>query len=155
MADNESKFKSVKEYAGEQVLLSSNRLVFNARQDDILFSAKKYVNISAGEKITFDVGTEDTDNEQNIFLINAPKIQFGLEIKGKTVEPVTKADALEKVLNELIDAISAYSDAVTASVPPWSGLLSAASINLKAAVNQVKIQLNEPGNIKSDVTYTI
>lgn len=155
MADNEVKFKNVKEYAGEQILLSSDRLVFNTRKDDILFSSRKYVNISAGEKITFDVGSIDTDNERNMFLVNAPRIQFGLEIKGKTVEPVTKANALIEVLTELMNALENYSDAVIASVPPWSASLKIASDELKTSIDQVKRNLNETGNVKSDVTFTI
>ena len=125
------------------------------KKDDILFSSKKYINLSAGEKITFDIGSVDTDNEQNMFLVNAPRIQFGLEIKGKPVEPVTKANALIDVLKELMDALESYSETVAASVPPWSPGLTIASSQLKIAINQVKLNLDESGNVKSDVTFTI
>ena len=56
-------FKDIKEYAGEQVIISSNRLVFNARKDSILISSNQYINLSAGDKVTIDVGTVDSDSE--------------------------------------------------------------------------------------------
>ena len=87
----------IKSYSGEQIVLSSDRLVFNSRHNDIYLSSKRYINLSAGDKITIDVGETDSDNEQNMFLVNAPKIQFGLDRFGKP-EKIVKADELKKIL---------------------------------------------------------
>ena len=140
----------IKTYSGEQIVLSSGRLVFNSRSNDVYFNAKRYINLSAGDKVTIDVGPVDSDNEQNMFLVNAPKIQLGLERYG-AVEPITKADELEKVLIDLIDAMSSYSEMVTAlaAVPPT---LVVAEEFLKGRLAEVKINMN---NFKSDKSFTI
>ena len=148
-------FKDIKEYAGEQVIISSNRLVFNARKDSILNSAYQNINLSAGDKVTIDVGTIDSDDKQNMFLVNAPRVQFGLDSKGKTVEPIAKANALEDVLNELMEVLEIYSQMVTASSPPFISGLLAAQTYLTANFTNIKADLAEIGNVKSDTTFTI
>lgn len=148
-------FKDIKEYAGEQVIISSNRLVFNARKDSILISSNQYINLSAGDKVTIDVGTVDSDNEKNMLLVNAPRVQFGLDSKGKTVEPVAKADALEEVLTELMEVLEKYSQMVKAAVPPFSPGLEAAQTYLTDNFTSIKADLAEIGNVKSDTTFTI
>ena len=148
-------FKDIKEYAGEQVIISSNRLVFNARKDSILISSNQYINLSAGDKVTIDVGTVDSDSEQNMLLVNAPRVQFGLDSKGKTVEPVAKADALEEVLTELMEVLEIYSQMVSAAIPPFIPGLQAAQTYLTANFTSIKADLAEIGNVKSDTTFTI
>jgi len=140
----------IKTYSGEQIVLSSGRLVFTSRSNDIYFNSKRYINLSAGDKVTIDVGTIDSDNKQNMFLVNAPKIQLGLERYG-VVEPITKANELEKTLINLMDAISTYSELVTAlaSVPPT---LFVAEVFLKGRLAEIKINMN---NFKSDKSFTI
>jgi hypothetical protein len=140
----------IKTYSGEQIVLSSGRLVFTSRSNDIYFNSKRYINLSAGDKVTIDVGTIDSDNKQNMFLVNAPKMQLGLERYG-VVEPITKANELEKILINLMDAISTYSELVTAlaSVPPT---LFVAEVFLKGRLAEIKINMN---NFKSDKSFTI
>lgn len=147
--------KSPQEYNGEQIQLSSGRLILNGRSDNVFISAQKYINLSAGEKVTIDVGIEDSDKEQNMFLVNAPRIQLGLDINGKP-EPITKADELEEVLIDLIDAISLYSNMVqSAAVAPgplMAALLSPATTMLKGKLTQVKANMI---NFKSTKSFTI
>lgn len=142
--------KDIQEYNGEQIILSSGRLVFNSRSNDTYINARRYINLSAGDKVTIDVGSVDSDNEQNMFLVNAPRIQFGLEKNG-VIEPITKADELEKVLLDLMDAMSMYSEMVTtfASVPP---MLIVAELFLKGRLAEVKGNLI---NFKSTNSFTI
>ena len=64
----------IKGYSGEQIVLSSGRLVFNSRSNDIYLNSKRYINLSAGDKVTIDVGNVDSDNEANMFLVNAPRV---------------------------------------------------------------------------------
>jgi hypothetical protein len=145
----------VKQYTGEQIQLSSGRLVFNSRSDSTFISSRQYINLSAGDKITIDVGIEDSDNEQNMFLVNAPRIQFGLDINGKP-EPITKADELENVLNQLMDAISLYSDMVQSAAivpgPLMAAMLSPATAMLKSKLSIVKLNMT---NFKSNKSFTI
>jgi len=150
-----AEFKDIREYSGKQVIISSNRLVFNSSKDSIILTSAQFINLSSAEKVTIDVGPTDSTNQSNIFLVNAPKVQFGLNSKGRTVEPIVKGDSLEKTLNDLMSAIEIYSDMVTASVPLISPLLAVASTTLKAKLAIVKSELSAKGNVKSDTSYTI
>ena len=42
----------IKGYSGEQIVLSSGRLVFNSRSNDIYLNSKRYINLSAGDKVS-------------------------------------------------------------------------------------------------------
>lgn len=152
---NETQPETPKEYSGEQIQLSSGRLILNGRSDNVFINAQKYINLSAGEKVTIDVGVEDSDKEQNMFLINAPRMQLGLDINGKP-EPITKADELEKILNELIDAITLYSNMVQSAAiapgPLMAALLSPATTMLRGKLTQVKANMI---NFKSTKSFTI
>ena len=147
--------ESANTYTGEQIVLSSGRLLFNARSNDIFITSKRYINLSAGDKVTIDVGVEDSDSEENMFLVNAPKMQLGLDLNGQA-EPITKANELEGVLNDLIDAITTYSSMVQAAAvvpgPIMAALLSPATSMLRGRLQQVKADMI---NFKSTKSFTI
>jgi hypothetical protein len=142
--------ESVNTYTGEQIVLSSGRLVFNSRTNDVFVSSRRYINLSAGDKVTIDVGIEDSDSEENMFLVNAPKMQLGLERYG-VPEPIVKGEQLDDILNQLMDAITAYSEMVTtlAAVPPT---LIVAEDFLKGRISIIKENID---NFKSQKSYTI
>ena len=148
--------ENIQTYKGEQILLSSGRLVFNSRSESIFITGKQYINLSAGDKVTIDVGTVDSDNEQNMFLVNSPKIQFGLDRYGKP-EKVVKSDELKKILIELIDKINNFnqlmsSAAITSPTPIFAGLYMMNASKLTADLLALKAKLD---NFKSKITYTI
>ena len=82
-------------YEGQQVVINSDRLLFNARTDSILLISEESVGISTNG--TFNVDSTD------ITIINSPEIYLGLD----AVEPVVLGDTLLGLLEELIDAILA------------------------------------------------
>jgi len=145
----------IKTYTGEQVVLSSGRLLFNARSNDIYLNAQRYINLSAGDKVSIDVGPEDSDNEQNMFVINAPRMQLGLERYG-VIEPIVKGEQLDLLLTDLMDTLSTYSDLVQAAAtvpgPLMAIMLQPATAYLKGRIQQLKINLD---NFKSDKSFTI
>jgi len=140
----------IKGYSGEQIVLSSGRLVFNSRSNDIYLNSKRYINLSAGDKVTIDVGNVDSDNETNMFLVNAPRVQFGLDKNG-SAEPVVKGEQLDEILTEMMQAVSDYSDMVTAlaAVPP---LLIIPATFLKGKFQEIKLKLDD---FKSPTSFTI
>jgi len=142
------------EYKGEKILISSERLVFNSTNDDIQMKAKGIIHFTAGDSVRLDIGPKGTTDASNFFIINSPYIQFGYDTKGRTVEPVPKADALEETVNDQNDAVSNYSKMMEAAVafPP---LAIVASAYLKLKMANVKNALAEPGNIKSDTVAII
>jgi len=145
----------IKTYSGEQIVLSSNRLIFNARQNDTYINSKRYINLSAGDKITIDVGPNDSDDEENMFLVNAPKMQFGLDKYG-LAEPVVKGEQLDLILTQLMEALATYSTMVQAAAivpgPIMSLMLTPATQYLAGRLQQIKFDLN---NFKSEKTFTI
>jgi len=82
-------------YEGQQVVINSDRLLFNARTDSILLISDESVGISTNG--TFNVDSSD------ITVINSPEIYLGLD----AVEPVVLGDTLLGLLEELCDALAA------------------------------------------------
>jgi hypothetical protein len=145
----------IKTYDGEQIVLSSGRLVFNSRSDSTFISSRQYINLSAGDKVTIDVGPVDSDDEENMFLVNAPRIQFGLDKNG-VPEPIVKGEQLDDILTQLMTAISTYADLVQAAAivpgPLMAAMLTPATSILKGKLQQIKLNLD---NFKSNNSFTI
>lgn len=142
--------ENIKTYSGEQILLSSGRLVFNSRSDSIFLTSRQYINLSAGDKVTIDVGDIDSNNEENMFLVNAPRVQFGLDKNG-LAEPLVKGEQLDEILTEMMLTVSTYSDMVAAlaAVPP---LLVIPARFLKGRFQEIKSKLDD---FKSPTSFTI
>jgi len=146
---------SIKTYNKKQIVLQSGRLLFTAVDDSVFINSKQYINLSAGDKVTIDVGNVDSDNEENMFLVNAPRIQFGLDKNG-VAEPVVKGKALDEILTELMEAISLYSDMVQAAAltpgPVMASMLGPANLLLKNKFQSIKFKLD---TFKSTKSFTI
>jgi hypothetical protein len=145
----------ISEYKGEQIALSSGRLFFNSRSDSIFLNAFQYINLSAGDKVTIDVGVVDTDKEENIFLVNSPKIQFGLDSKG-TAEPITKAEQLDNTLTNIMESLATYVDMLQAcsqiADPAMAQMLKIPNDHLKSKFREIKKNFD---NFKSKISFTI
>lgn len=120
-------------YNKNQVILTSGRLVFNAREDSLFLLSKKDLAISTGGDVHINVGLPGS--KSSIFIVNSNRIQFGLESKGK-VEPVAKADSLLKSLDSLTDSISTFTKDLSIVV----GTVEAAAI-AKIATSALKLNL--------------
>jgi hypothetical protein len=137
-------------YTGEKIELSSGQLLFNARSENIFLNSAKYISLSVGESIHFDIGPESTDNENNKFLVNAPRIEFKLVGKGRELTPVVRSQEMIEVIKNLLIALNEYSTFVTAAsrIPP---IASVGADMLNGALQNIQTQLD---TIKSDLTYT-
>jgi len=140
----------INQYTGEQIVLSSGRLVFNSRANDIYLNAKRYINFSAGDKVTIDVGNIDSDDEMNMFLVNAPRMQFGLDKNG-VAEPIVKGEQLDEILSQLMETLAMYSDMVAATVAVPATVATSATF-LKGRLQGIKANLE---NFKSTKSFTI
>ena len=89
-------------YRNNQVLINSDRLVFNAKTDSILLYSDKVIGFSTNGSFHFDTSP---DKESN-FIVNSPNIYLGLE-DGKTLpeEPAVLGDSLIEVLDDIVQAI--------------------------------------------------
>ena len=146
---------NIKTYNKKQIILQSGRLLFTAVEDSVFINSKQYINLSAGDKVTIDVGNVDSDNEENMFLVNAPRMQFGLDKNG-VAEPIVKGKALDEIITELMEAISIYNDMVQAAAltppPAMSAMLGPANSFLKNKFQSIKYKLY---NFKSTKSFTI
>tara|TARA_R110000744_G_scaffold199024_1_gene318263 strand:+ start:800 stop:1267 length:468 start_codon:yes stop_codon:yes gene_type:complete len=94
-------------YIGKQVIINSDRLIFNAKEDSILLFSNKAIGFSTNGDFHFDT----FNNGTNKFIINAPKIILGLRYDNTYAnEPAVLGNQTEKWLNELIDIISGIMD---------------------------------------------
>jgi hypothetical protein len=98
-------------YVGKQVLIDSDRLVFNGRDDIIFSSAHLFLFKTEGE---FHINTGgDT-------FINTPKIYIGPVVEGQDPNiPAVKSDSLKQLLSDLIGALKMF---FTVNYPQTSGL---------------------------------
>jgi len=59
-------------YQGKQVIIDSDRLIFNAKDDSILLFSDKAIGFSTNGSFNFDT----SDKEDSKFVVNSPKIYF-------------------------------------------------------------------------------
>tara|TARA_Y100001963_G_C6753278_1_gene435325 strand:+ start:781 stop:1257 length:477 start_codon:yes stop_codon:yes gene_type:complete len=94
-------------YQGNQVIINSDRLVFNAKQDAILLYSDKAMGFSTKGNFHFD-----TDNSENTkFIVNAPNIYLGIKNLNTGALPTQNAvlsQRLEAVLDDLCDFLESF-----------------------------------------------
>ena len=91
------------QYQGRQIVLNSDRILFNAKEDSVLIYADKSIGLNTIGTINFDT------SETGKFIVNAPLIQLGMVQKGynnKKIPPNNSAvlgDELELWLDDMLD----------------------------------------------------
>ena len=90
-------------YQGNQVLINSDRLVFNAKNDSILLYSDRVIGFSTNGSFHFDTSS---NKDKSNFIINSPNIYLGLEFDNSLpTEPAVKGDSLEELIEEILDLI--------------------------------------------------
>jgi len=132
------------EYAGNQIIINSGRLLFNSSTDHLLLSSAKSISLSAINSVNVDT---------NNFIVQSNKLYLG----SKTAtEPLLLGNSTVNLLNDLLTNLSGLMQvlSVAVSTPPGTPL---AQINFAASqmLNSItKIQSNLE-NIKSKDNFTI
>ena len=92
-------------YIGKQVIINSDRLVFNAKDDSILLFSDKAIGFSTKGSIHFDTSS----NKNSKLVINTPNIYLGLKSdKNLPTEPAILGNELDDWLggvNGLLDVL--------------------------------------------------
>jgi len=146
------------EFTDSQVIINSDRLVFNSKSDSILLSAQK--SIFLGSNSSISLSTKD-------YTVDSPQIKLG---KGAT-ESIIKGDKflddLSSIMNELsilctqlsklkeVSAVDVNSGKIvyTSAV---KGEVSAVAKNLKGMIDDYLIpQIKSPTGYKSNVSKTL
>jgi|TARA_R110000796_G_scaffold20288_3_gene60529 hypothetical protein len=90
-------------YQGNQVIINSDRLVFNAKIDSILLFSDKAIGFSTNGSFHFDTSPDENESK---FVVNSPNIYLGLEFDNTyPTEPAVLGDQLEDLLNEILDLV--------------------------------------------------
>ena len=135
-------------YQGKQVIIDSDRLLFNAKGDSILLFSNKAIGFSTKGSIHFDTSNEKSSK----LVINAPNIYLGLKYdKNLPTEPALLGDEFDEWANELLDCIDGLMDDIVGKIsymspsgPTGPGPTNEASLALRR--KQVK-------NLRSNVKY--
>ena len=100
-------------YQGNQVIINTDRIVMQSKHDRILMFANEHLSFSAHQSIHFDTGDADT----SYFIINSPKMIFGLENNGAKLptEPALLGEKTEAWMADLLAAIDALCDILTSA----------------------------------------
>lgn len=121
---------SIGTFTDPQVIINSNRLVFNAKKDHILLSAEKSVGLSSGQSLNFD---------SKKFVIHSKEIRLG---SNNATESVVKGDTLYNdlyfMITGLIQIVKVLEDAQMwpgGAPTPDAGTSTVASITSHTLTN--------------------
>tara|TARA_R110000822_G_scaffold29553_7_gene86736 strand:- start:356 stop:835 length:480 start_codon:yes stop_codon:yes gene_type:complete len=102
------------EYEGKQVIINSDRLLFNAKSDSLLVYSNKHMAFSANNNIHFDTGDEGN------FVVNSNNIHLGLEgDKNAPAENAVLGNELERILNDMCDMLEDVLFTLEFTYPPY------------------------------------
>ena len=135
-------------YQGNQVVLNSDRLLFNAKTDSILLYSNEAIGFSTNGSFHFDTGEE----ENSKFVVNAPKIYLGLKSDGNLAnEPALLGNLTEQWLMDLMDLLDQILlDFQTGKINQL-GNLGAPTTPSPSSLNKIKELLKDTGDLKERI----
>ena len=111
-------------YQGKQVIIDSDRLIFNAKDDSILLFSDKAIGFSTNGSFHFDT----SDKQNSKFVVNSPNIYLGLKEGDLPTEPVILGhkmqewmvgdDLTEGLLDLLEDILDMIGSEISYIAPP-------------------------------------
>src|SRR5210317_89856 len=142
-----TKPKAINEYIEPQVIINSNRLVFNTNKDHLLLSSIKSVGLNAVESVNID--TPKT-------IIQSNEVYLG----GKNAtEPVLKGDETIKILVNLVDELTAlYSvlSTLTGAIDPAAKAVGTYAVNSSTTLQTLtRIKTDLLTKTKSNISKTL
>ncbi len=153
-------FTDFNSFEKDTVILNSDRVILNSKDDSVFILSKKTLGVSAVDSVHFNIGLRGSKDTNNKFVINAPYIQLGLPENGVN-EPIAKADSVINFIEDLIEALQTFSTSVATATALGVGVSGLPQINVAASTLKGKLgfyktkytQKNSP--IKSKVSKTI
>ena len=95
--------QSPETYQGHQVILNSDRLIFNAKTDSILLFSDKAIGFSTNGSFHFDTSSIKKESK---FVVNSPNIYLGLETNNTLpTQPAVLGNELECVLKQMLKLV--------------------------------------------------
>ena len=144
-------------YQGKQVIINSDRLLFNAKDDAILLFSNKAIGFSTNGSIHFDTSDKkDGDNASKV-VINSPNIYLGLKREyGEDILPTEPAvlgdylgdiwlldllECLEGLIDDLVTKVAFITTAPGAPTgpnPANKGMLSLRKMQIEDLKNNIQ-----------------
>ena len=136
-------------YQGKQVIINSDRLIFNAKDDSILLFSNKAIGFSTNGSFNFDTGNQ----KNNKFIVNTPNIYLGLDqVTGDLpTEPAVLGNELEIILNEILDLIDDILDDISTKVSYVTSAPGSPTAPNPSNINFLSIRKFEIKNIKDSI----
>tara|TARA_Y100001963_G_scaffold81031_2_gene112441 strand:- start:5307 stop:5783 length:477 start_codon:yes stop_codon:yes gene_type:complete len=142
-------------YQGNQVIINSDRLLFNAKTDSILLFSSENIGFSTKGSIHFDTSSE---RENSRFVVNSPNIHLGLEFDNSPPhQSAVLSDELIESLNDILDMIKkvyvdltigiSYTSTSPGTPTGWNPMNFDLMINRHDKIERIKNSLQ---NIKSE-----
>tara|TARA_R100001509_G_scaffold41780_2_gene22424 strand:+ start:1145 stop:2323 length:1179 start_codon:yes stop_codon:yes gene_type:complete len=139
-------------YQGPQILFNADRLVLNARKNDILLSSSTSIGLNSN--------TVNIDG-QDYMCIDADKIYLGTQArtaKGASKQPAVLGHRLEAYLEDILDQLQAMAKAMGRAKTIKGDAIPTINLRGKSSqivLKQLKRQLNPKGrsNLKSKKLY--
>lgn len=145
-------------YQGKQVIINSDRLLFNAKNDSILLFSDKAIGFSTNGSFHFDT----TNSDENKFVVNSPNIYLGLNDDGNfPTEPAVLGDKMEILIEDILDMVDGLIDDITtkiifiSGIPGTPGGLCANAPMLTTRRREIEGLKNQIKDIKSKTTKLI
>ena len=133
------------EYEGKQVVINSDRLLFNAKSDSLLVYSNKHMAFSANNHIHFDTGDEGN------FVVNANLIHIGLEGDKKSpAEHAVLGNNLERILNDMLEMVENLLYTLEYTYPPYC-VAPLVGPNVPSGVPVFEVTKQQLANIKNNI----
>ena len=140
-------------YQGNQVIINSDRLVFNAKEDAILLYSDKAIGFSTRGNFHFD-----TDNSGDAkFIVNAPNIYLGLEnlrTGELPTEPAVLGHELKELLIQILDLLKMMTNDVVyniAHLTTAAGTPTGMNPMNEVIANQLMVEIEDIRNNIDDI----
>ena len=153
-------------YQGKQVIINSDRLIFNAKEDSILLYANEAIGFSTNGSFHFNTGILD----ENKFIVNAPNIYLGLNYEGdlpyspavlgyELGEFLGADDGVLSLLEDMIDIITGQLTFISPFPDPLTGRIKKTAPNYSPnyskfsnTLNRIHTLQKSVGEFKSKIT---
>lgn len=132
-----------KDWKGKQIVLNSDRVVVNAREDNLVFSAKKHASINAK--------TTSIDGEDYVG-VDAKAVYLGVDAQTK-INPVLKGQETVDLMKDLWNAVATFLNGISKPAAPPAWVANAAA-QAAIAYASIKSTLARIDSIKSKKVYT-
>ena len=131
-------------YEGRQIIIDSGRVTLNSKDDTTFLLGREAVSISSG-------GTVNIDSNGD-FLLNSPKIYFGLKTEDTDHEPLVLGFKLSQLLNDLASDLGEIAEDFKVAVDSNGADLAqvqSAGITLLAAADRLSKAVKTMNSNKS------